>query len=1034
MKRKRLWGVLALCVGLGCGAGSARAAVAVDFAREATNRWTVSPVPPAGVRVAEDGLSVRFERARLRNPTAAWGELRPVAARRPALVPGRVRLTLRIPEGGLVRAPGSLRVLDAEGEVFRFTPIETTRLGDRVLAVYNVVEGGQAGAFYGGRPKAGSTEGRKRNERFDGQLHLLGITFTFAADATAGEIGFVRLEAEGTADGGAVTARAPLLALRPGWDRFVGNGVDLTPEDGRLGVRTTRTCTSLRYASFPGMKPFPSTCDIVVRTSTNAAGPVVLNLVDPATETRVRLRAPWRTETHFTTNLPPGRTWQIRSLEFWQPRRKDGTGGQLDFALTGIEGVWRTDGAGACRLDVETGNALHLVRGPHERPVLTLRNLAETPQRWRGVLRCRDFFGKGFDRAVDERVAPGATVRLPLDWPLAKGLWRVMGEIEGEDGSRAFPETRFAVLDAHPRTPRLARGAVFRPGINWHAGRFPEGVRALTADALEACGCKLARAGGFSFAAVMPREGTYDWTTADAIMAEAEARGISLDANVYGAPRWAQDTNRLARVGGHFKAHLVPPRPGTFGAFAERIAARYGTRIDYYELGNEWDLVPERIMTRDEAVRLHREGYAGLRRGNPAVAVMSNGWTSPTVRPDHYGPDWMLGEGFLADVMTRVRDCCDYFPIHMHGPFPSYRRRVQTFLDLRRRIGCDGIPWFSNETALSSVNGQEAAVARDVYRKILYAWANGSVDYIWYNLRATGWVASDPEQGYGLLTADFHPRAGYAAFSALTSVYLGLAYDATLIDRATRLAYRFAGTRDGVRECVLGGWDDAAVEPCRIRVRTDAARAEQVDLMGNRRAVPVRDGETAWEISSWPSSLVLTGATRAEPVAEDLAAIPVRPGSVVAVPADTPGRAPDFELKAADRVHDLHQAIPDLRHRVWKGPDDLSARIWFARTGDDVTVRLEVRDDVHAAGDGATLTWQVPGGEVRTMAFPSAQREGTTDRYALTLRGAEAGFDAARLATGVFFSVQVRDDDGEGPDGWIALTDETEPLKLLTFR
>lgn len=65
MKRKRLWGVLALCVGLGCGAGSAWAATAVDFAREATNRWTVSPAPPAGIRVAEDGLSVRFERARL---------------------------------------------------------------------------------------------------------------------------------------------------------------------------------------------------------------------------------------------------------------------------------------------------------------------------------------------------------------------------------------------------------------------------------------------------------------------------------------------------------------------------------------------------------------------------------------------------------------------------------------------------------------------------------------------------------------------------------------------------------------------------------------------------------------------------------------------------------------------------------------------------------------------------------------------------------------------------------------------------------
>lgn len=224
------------------------------------------------------------------------------------------------------------------------------------------------------------------------------------------------------------------------------------------------------------------------------------------------------------------------------------------------------------------------------------------------------------------------------------------------------------------------------------------------------------RAGGFSFAAIVPREGTYDWTTADAIMAETEARGISLDANVYGAPRWAQDTNRLARVGGHFKAHLVPPRPGTFGAFAERVAARYGTRIDYYELGNEWDLVPERIMTRDEAVRLHRGGYAGLRRGNPAVAVMSNGWTSPTVRPDHYGPDWMLG----GEVRTAA--------------FPSARREGTT-----DRFPSGGVTFFTYGTSVSGTPGWTFAGergdlmrARDekAARRYVFAAPAGSVIFV----------------------------------------------------------------------------------------------------------------------------------------------------------------------------------------------------------------------------------------------------------------------------------------------------------------
>lgn len=1050
------------------------AGTVVDFSQARTNNWRVLMAAPSEMRVDAAGLHVQFDRAKMAKPEAPWAGLYAVERDRPVLTPGKIRVVMRYSEGGIVRTPGSLRVVDAEGEVFRYSPVERTRLDDRMLVTYNVIEGGQIGAFFAGRPKAGSTQGPKRNERFDLPIRLQEIAVGLEGSEKTGELVFERIETDGGDTERTVTARAPLLKFRLGYDRFLGNGVGIRPEEGRLSVHTARCCSQLRYATFPGMKPFPSTCDIILRTSTNATGPAILNLVDPATGAKLRLRSPWRTETHFTTNLPAGSSWQVQSLEFWQAKRKDGTIPEFDFAVTGLEGVWRTSGAGACRLDVETGNELHVVRPGRgrpgyvsgasslgnvsgasrpasevEQPVLTLWNTSDAVQKWKGVLRCRDFWGNGFDVPVDQEVAAGKTARIPLKQFLGKGVWYVYGEITAADGSSARPQTRFAVLDDHPRTVRLARGAKFRPGINWHAARFPDGVRALTEDALEACGCKLVRAGGFGQAGIERREGEFDWSIPDAIMAETEARGISLDTIVYGPPRWAQDTNRIARIG-HFKAHMVPPREGAFEAFAEKIAARYGTKIDYYELGNEWDLIPEVIMTRDEAVRVHREGYAALKRGCPDVAVMSNGWTSPDVRPDHYGKQWLVGEGYLAYVMSRIKDQSDYFPIHMHCPFSQYRKKVLQFLDLRRRIGCEGTPWFSNETALSSVNGQEASVARDVYRKILYAWANGSTDYIWYNLKATGWVESDPEQGYGLITADFYPRAGYAAFSSLTAIYLGLDYASTLIDRATRLVYRFSGAKtprlrmrgvsprtaetDAENQIVLAGWDEAAVTPCAIRVRTDAAQVEQVDLMGNRQAVPVVNGEAVWRISDWPSSLVLTGVARAEPNADDLAAIPVRPGSVVTIPPPAEGRGPDFELKTADRVCDFHQAIPEARHRVWKGPQDLSAKIWFSRQSDDVRVRVEATDDIHTAGDGAEVTLQVPGAEPQTVRFPTAARSGTTGVYELLLRGAEFGFDAARLATGVSFTVKVFDDDGEGPDGWINLTDETEPMKVLRFK
>ena len=62
------------------------------------------------------------------------------------------------------------------------------------------------------------------------------------------------------------------------------------------------------------MKPFPATEDIVLRTSRSWKGSAILNLVDPVSGEKMRLKAPWTDETHFKTNLPPGRTWQLNSF------------------------------------------------------------------------------------------------------------------------------------------------------------------------------------------------------------------------------------------------------------------------------------------------------------------------------------------------------------------------------------------------------------------------------------------------------------------------------------------------------------------------------------------------------------------------------------------------------------------------------------------------------------------------------------------------------------------------------------------------
>lgn len=1016
--------VLALVLAWGCGAADW---VCVNV------KW--KPGVTGSVVETNGGCRVRLDRRELVNSRTPWFGLAPAAGREVSFSPNaELVFTCRYPEKGIVKSIASMRVVDADGEIFRFSPRSVKRIGECVVAEYKVADFGWAGAFFASRPRKGATEGKNRNDRLDPPLKLMSVAFGLDSDCEEGELEFESLDVTDVAKTASILVREPVLDFEPGGDRFVTwSGREVAYENGKLHVTADKHAEYIRLARFPGMKPFPACQDIVLRTSRAYDGTVELRLKDPMTGTQSSVVRPWQAETHFVTNIT-GR-WQLEGMRFFARPEKGCPAPKLDFLVESLEGVYLTTGAGACRLDVETGNDLHLVRSDRERPVLTLCNVSATNLHWKGILRCRDFFDDGWDELVDREIGPGETMRIPVNRLLKKGIWRIYGEIAASDGSKARQETRFAVLDPHEVTPRMKRGAFFRPGINWHASRFSDNDRRRCEEALVACGCKLVRAGGYHFQSVERREGVLDWKFPDQLMHETKALGISLVAGAYSPPRWSQDTNRIARCR-HFKRQMVPSRPGVFEKYAEQLARRYGDDIDYYELGNEWDLVPESIMTRDEAVRIHREGFDGIRRGCSTACVMPNGWTGPDVRHDHYSkdPEDRVGGDYQAYVMERIKDQCDIYPTHMHGRFRDYRRKLKKFFELRRRIGCESLPWFASETAYSTVNGEEDNAARYVFQKIMYSWANGSVDYIWYNLRATGWVENDPEQGYGLVTADFHPRATYAAFSALTAVYLGLKFEETVFDRASRLVFRFSDAQAGAHKIVLGGWDAVVGKECVVRVRTDAAQAFAVDLMGNRTALASEGGVVAWALSSDPGSLVLEGATFATPDADDLAAVPTSANAVIRVPQGRmESRTCDVRLDTADRMTDFHQAIPATAYRVWKGPQDLSAEVWFERTGNDVKVRVKVTDDVHAAGDRVELTVLVPGRSPKTEEIPLRSAEGNVRVHELLMDNASFGFDSSVLREGVSVNLRVYEDDGEGPDGYLMLSDEGETLKKVIF-
>ena len=738
-------------------------------------------------------------------------------------------------------------------------------------------------------------------------------------------------------------------------------------------------------------------------------------------------RGPWGEETFVEFDLPSDSDgWHLAEISFSAAGETS-----LAFRLLGVDAVTLETPAEALRIDVETGNDMRLVRREKgETPILLLHNPTEKKRRWSGGVEVTDYFGTTVAGGLDVAVDSGETAKLPIRIPGTMGIQFVKAHVSCE-GTEAVKETRFAVVPMQNPTPPQPEDE-FRIGVNWHVARYTPEDRRITADAAVAIGAKLMRGNLASFADCEPKEGVFDWVDVDGLVSLMESHGIAIDAIFTGVPDWARSGD--------------PPkwgiRPCLFGSYASALARRYGKRIAYYEMGNEWDM---KHIPLDEAVRQFREVSAAIKAECPGAKVIPPGFAAESsVRH----PASKIRSGFQEGLMEAVNDICDAHPVHIHSPYREFAGKVDFLLKWRAERGVT-VPWYANETAVSCTRLGETLAAETVWRKILHAWSLGSADYIWYNLRGTGWNPKDPEQGYGLFTADYKPRATAAAYAALTANFGGLAADGVLHDGKRRRVMRFTGERGGRRHVAIAGWDELAAAPMPIRISTDGAEAWTVDLMGNRRPVEMKDGAVAWPIMAKPSAIFFFDATFAEPDASDLAAEAVEPVLRIVPMEDFPA-APDLVLKDAEQVYEIYEAVPDKANRTWRWWGDLAANVRFARRDGKVCVRIDVEDDIHAPNpdeplEGDAVLLRIGG---RTVTLFDGASVGTTLRiptgksdfgnhytghtvYGFTFDPTEFG-----IAPGddVPFNIRIFENDGEGPDGWIEWRpfDDASPVMLST--
>ena len=710
----------------------------------------------------------------------------------------------------------------------------------------------------------------------------------------------------------------------------------------------------------------------------------------------------------FTNTVNATGMFRFRRFDILSMAPKDKKG----IKLVRLTAETHVEAARAISLEVDTGNHLHIAYPGEDRTVLVFRNRSGERIAGEALVTLRGFFGEKIEFAVGLELDGHGESRVALPAPIVrKGLWRVSAKVMVA-GSQAVLESRFAVLDRNEATPMLEKPK-FRMGFNFHCEWMADETFRMALDAAVAAGAKIVRIGNLQFSECERKRGEFDFSRADSRIDAIWQKGIAMDCIIYTAPAWARKPE-YEKFRGNPRFHSVPTVDGAFREYCETVARRYGTRVDYYECGNEWDLVPAELLPVDEALRLQRECYEGVKAAGADACVIPNGWTVPDSN------SWLgrkaSNPGLPEAFAERGQRYFDVHPLHLHCGFELYEDYLQKrMFPFRRRYNVDK-PWYANESAQTAVRGTEDAVAETVWKKILYAWAWGSTDYIWYNLVCKGWdPENDSEQGYGVITADFHPRATFAAFSALSAALQGLDIDKRLADIGARHVYRFCGTKAGFTGVAIAGWDSAVpVDGFAIDVTTDAKAAFACDLMGNRERLALNGGHVSWALRHQPSALLLEGATTAEP---DVAALQdARENSVdsIAIPADSPDRSPDFVADGFMQVFENYAADPQQTHRTWGGPSDLSAKLWLVSVPDGMAVRIKVVDDVHVVeGDVAEITVGTSPSNSTTRIFHASARNGETTEYECLMPG--------QFAERFRCSARIRDDDGLGDDGYIEI-------------
>ena len=457
-------------------------------------------------------------------------------------------------------------------------------------------------------------------------------------------------------------------------------------------------------------------------------------------------------------------------------------------------------------------------------------------------------------------------------------------------------------------------------------------------------GCKAVRM-DLQWHVLQPRPDVWRWDGLDECVAIAERHGIFIQPLLAYGNAWALTPESKQRIEQRRREGKSQPSDEermmvteeAWKGFCTALARRYGTRMQYYEIWNEADMLNFWRGTPEEYVTLLKCGYEAIKAVDPKIMVTTSGFA--TLKHPRHNP---------AVYETTFREGGAYFDAiawHQHHIFPTFQRALDNeLLPLIRQNGLQNKPIVFNETAVGMDFPQEWELATGLVKKRTFVWSRGAIGHYWYNLTAS---SADKYT----LNLDWTPRPSFPAYNEMSRQLRGRKFVRQADVGPDRWCFIFNGRGafqgSGDRDYVAVIWSENENErgiPLMFKAG-EGCRAYEVDLMGNRRDLNTAAGYVTATLTPEPKYIVVEGASAPLDLAVPVLGLPTVSRHIVIGEETKVGATVRNPLSQPATV-ELKWTLPKSLEQVGDVPATINLK-----AGEEKTCTLSVRlpDDPKAA-------------------------------------------------------------------------------------